>query len=103
MKPETKSIKTLIKNMWITTSDPSVSAFPLLVVFEYLVKLFLAEIRPVGGRDIYFSIGDLPQQEIADAHLPAGPDQQVRIRYALGIKMLRHDISVNRFRIQLPA
>ena len=102
MKPETKSIKTFINNMWITTLDPSKPAFPLLIALQNLVKLILAKVRPIGRGDINFSIGNLPQQEIADAHLPTGSDQKVRIRYVSGIKVLSDSIRVNRIRVNLP-
>ena len=44
------------------------------------VELALAEVRPQRVAEIQLGVGEIPQQEIADALLAAGADQQVGIR-----------------------
>src|SRR5205823_13645296 len=53
-----------------------------------LVELRLAKIRPERRRDEQLGVRNLPEQEIADAHLAAGAYQQVRIREASSVKVL---------------
>src|SRR5436309_7832993 len=62
--------------------DPAVAAIPLLVGDYGLEQVAPAEIGPqrVGHPDL--GIRDLPEQEIADAHFAARPDQQIRIGLA---------------------
>ena len=57
-----------------------VASFALCIKFECAVKLLLVEIRPQRVAKPQLGIGQVPQQEIADALLAAGANQQVRIR-----------------------
>lgn len=45
------------------------------VVDERLGEVVTAEIGPECGRDINFGVGELPEQEVAQAHLAAGADE----------------------------
>ena len=47
-----------------------------------------AELRPQRGCDDELGVRNLPQEEIADAHLSAGPDQEVRVGPVPGVEML---------------
>ena len=47
-----------------------------------LVQMLLAEIRPQRVDEHQLGVGALPEQEIADALLAAGADQQVRVGHA---------------------
>ena len=46
----------------------------------------LAEVRPQRVGDPDLGVGDLPEQEVADAHLAAGADQQIGIGLAGGVE-----------------
>ncbi len=59
-------------------------SLPLLEIENGLKEVFLAEIRPTGLGKIELSIGQLIEQEIADAVLSAGTDHQFRIRKGTG-------------------
>jgi hypothetical protein len=69
-------------------SDPTEPAVPKLIIPNDLKKFVSGEIRPKRLGDEKFGIGDLPEQEIADTHLTAGSNQQIRIRNMTGVKMI---------------
>src|SRR5689334_3050111 len=60
--------------------DAAVAAIALLVGEDRLEQMTAPEVGPqrLGYPDL--RVGDLPEQEVADAHLAAGPDQQIGIR-----------------------
>ncbi len=47
---------------------------------------------PQYVRCVKFAVSALPQQEIAQPKLSAGPDQQIRVRYPRGIEVARQHI-----------
>src|SRR6185369_17419945 len=57
-------------------SEPALAALELA---ERLEKLQLAEIRPQRLRDVDLRVRELPEEEIADPHLPARPDEEIGI------------------------
>src|SRR5262245_60800335 len=61
----------------IGAHDPAVAALALLIIDDGLQELSLAEVRPerLGHPDL--GVGDLPEQEVADAQLTGGANQQV--------------------------
>ena len=59
------------------------------------MKLGSIEVRPHGIGDVDFGIGHLPKQEVADAHFATGPNQQIRIANAVGVKMALKNRLVN--------
>src|SRR5438067_1021272 len=65
------------------------------VFFEGFEELRFAEIRPEGLGHDQFGVGNLPKQKIADSHLAAGSDEQVRIGHVLGVKVLGDDFLVD--------
>src|SRR5258706_3713060 len=58
----------------------AIPALALLELGDRLEEMPRAEVRPENGRDVDLRVGDLPEQIVRDAHLPAGADQEVRIR-----------------------
>src|SRR5437667_10336044 len=69
----------------LRNSDTAKAAVTPGVLFERFKKLRLAEIRPERLCHHEFSIGNLPEQEIADAQLAAGADEQIRVGHVLRI------------------
>ena len=69
--------------------DGAVTAFAFLVVEEGFEEASAIEIGPERVGDKNFGVGDLPEEEIADAHLAAGSDQQVGIREVGGVEVAR--------------
>src|SRR5688500_16965892 len=65
------------------------------VFFEGFDELGFAEIGPEGGGDDKFGVGNLPKEEIADAHFSAGADEEVGIGNVTGVEMLGDDLLVN--------
>src|SRR5205085_7254392 len=51
--------------------DTAVAAVSLLIRHDGFEQMTLAEIRPQRVRHPDLGVGDLPQQEVADAHLAA--------------------------------
>src|SRR5262245_5201001 len=66
--------------------DPAVAAVTLLIREDRFQKVLLAEVRPQRVGDPDLGIRDLTQQEVADAHLAARPDQEIRIRLTGGVE-----------------
>ena len=52
---------------------------PLAVGEQRLVNLLIIKVGPEDLGEIVFAVGGLPDQEIADAELAAGADDQVNI------------------------
>src|SRR5262249_57969280 len=67
----------------------SEAPLPLLEECQRLEVLALAEVGPQRLRDVHLGVGELPEEEVADAHLAAGADQQVGVGHTLGARMLR--------------
>src|SRR5580692_7738475 len=64
----------------------AVAPFALLKIEQGFVELGAVEIRPQGFGHINFRVGNLPQQKIADAHLPARANQQVGVGQPGGVQ-----------------
>src|SRR5512140_283425 len=58
---------------------PAEAAVPALVVPDRLEEVLLPEVGPVELCQPDLAVGKLPEQEVGEAHLPAGADQQIRI------------------------
>src|SRR5262245_8383359 len=76
------------------------AAFALLVVLERAEQLRLAEVRPQGLGHVQLGVGDLPQEEVGDAHFAAGADEQVGIRKAGGAEVRGERRLVDRLRVE---
>src|SRR5678816_2678318 len=71
-------------------SGTAESPLAALKMRDGVQELALPEVRPERVGHVDFGVGDLPQQEVADPHLAAGPDEQVGVRYAGRAEMRRH-------------
>ena len=67
--------------------EAAVAAFALLEIDQRFEQARAGEIGPESFGDVDFGVGDLPEQEIADAHFAAGANQQVGIGQAGGVEM----------------
>ena len=67
--------------------DPAVPALALLVVGHRLQQVAAPEVGPQHVGDPDLRVGDLPEQEVADAHLAAGADEQVGVGLAGGVEV----------------
>ena len=63
-------------------------AFPLVIARNGALKMRLVEVRPQHIHEQQFRISGLPQQEVADPVLTAGPDHEIRVRKVFRIKVL---------------
>src|SRR6476646_6894948 len=68
-------------------SDRAVAAIALLIGGDGVQQVLHPEVRPQGVGDPDLRVGDLPEQEVAHAHLAARSDQQVRIGLAGGVQI----------------
>src|SRR5512145_3057187 len=83
--------------------DAAEASLPLLEEGERLEVLALAELRPHALADVDLGVGELPQEEVADAHLAAGADEQVRVGDAGGAQVLRDGAGGDAPRVELAA
>src|SRR3990170_1782398 len=74
--------------------SPSKTEAPLalLVAADRPQEVDPAEGGPVGVAEVVFAVGALPQEEAAEAELPAGPDDQVGVRQFVGVEVLADQI-----------
>src|SRR5689334_23282351 len=70
----------------MATSHPTEASIATLIVHDRPIEIGCAEVRPQRRGDPQLRVSDLPQQEVRDPHLPAGADQQIRIRHAVGVE-----------------
>src|SRR5258708_4837916 len=64
------------------TADAAIATFAPAELGDRLLEMLLAEIGPQRVDEHQLGIGALPEQEIADPLLAAGPDQKVGIGHA---------------------
>src|SRR2546426_1000847 len=88
-------------------SHPTEAPVAALVVGDGAIEIRGAEVGPERRRHPELGIGDLPQQEVRDAHLAARADEQVGIRQALGVERaadvrLRHRVRRQLARLHAP-
>src|SRR5438270_47151 len=65
-------------------TDAAIATFAAAELGNRLLEMLLAEVGPQGVDEDQLGVGALPQQEIADALLAAGADQQIRVGHAGG-------------------
>src|SRR5450631_991104 len=68
-------------------ADAAVAAFAFLVFDEGFEQAGAVEIGPERFGDEHFGVGDLPEEEIADAHFSAGTNQEIGIGQAVGVEV----------------
>src|SRR5882757_7570163 len=76
--------------------NPAISPLSPLKIHQRLQQPRPIKIRPQRLRHKNLRIRNLPQQEIAHPHLPARPDQQIRVRQIRRIKVPRKLLLRNR-------
>ena len=57
------------------------------VVGQRRVQVLRAEVRPVAVAEVQLRVGALPEQEVADAKLPGGADQELRVVHLGGVQV----------------
>src|SRR5262245_56872351 len=57
------------------------AALPAPVVTERPLELLVVEVGPQHVTEIELRVCEIPQQEVADAMLAAGADEQIRVRH----------------------
>src|SRR5438552_17432868 len=72
------------------TSHPTEATLPAEEVGDRAIELRRTEVRPQRRGDPQLGVRDLPQEEVRDPHLAAGPDEQVRIGHAHGVERVVH-------------
>src|SRR5579862_7187681 len=73
---------------FIAVADAAVAAIALLEFDEGLEEPGAIEIRPQGIGDENLRVGNLPEQEVADAHFAAGADEQIGVGEAGSVEVL---------------
>src|SRR5438874_1118848 len=81
----------------------TVAALAAAIIGDRLLQVAAPEIRPKGLGEHQLGIGALPEQEIADALLAAGADQQIGIGQLGGEQMLGDQLLVDGVERQIPA
>src|SRR5688572_3885694 len=64
------------------------------------LQFFLAEVGPVQRCRPVFGIGSLPDQEVAEPHLPGRPDDEIRIAHTLGVQVRAERLLIQLVRVQ---
>src|SRR3954465_15341219 len=62
-------------------SDPAAASGTGRERGDGVVELLGGEVRPERLRDIELGVGDLPQEEVRDPHLPARADHEIHLWY----------------------
>src|SRR6185295_1582971 len=74
----------------LIATRPSIGAAetpaPVLEVMDRLVEVLSAKVRPECVGDPEFGVCGLPEEEVRDAKLAAGPNQQVRVGEPVGVE-----------------
>lgn len=60
----------------------------MVVGEEGLVDVVDVEVGPVGGGGDEFGVGTLPEEEVGEAHLAGGADDEVGVREAGGVEVM---------------
>ncbi len=81
-------------------AEAAEAAVAPLVFEDGLEEFGAAEVRPQGVGDVKFGVGDLPEEEVADAHFAGGADEEVGVGQAGGIKARGERLFVQLERIE---
>src|SRR5204863_9179689 len=82
-------------------ADAAIATFAAAKLGDRPLEMLLAEVGPQRVDEHQLGVGALPQQEIADALLAAGTDQQVGIGHAGGQQLALEQALVDLLRRQL--
>src|SRR5580658_7762111 len=80
----------------------AVAAFAAVIVAERVFEVALAEIGPHGAGEDELGVSGLPEQEVADALLAAGADDEIGVGHVGGEEMMREEILVDGLGRQRP-
>src|SRR5687768_5527500 len=83
------------RGLGLVGGDAAVPALAALVLEDGLEQLAAPEVRPEGVGDPDLRVGDLPEQEVGDAHLAGGADQQVGIGQPGGVEVAAERLLVD--------
>ena len=61
-------------------------------------EMVAREVRPVAGQEDQFAVGRLPEQEVRQAHLAAGADDEIRVRNVARVQCGRESLLRDRVR-----
>ena len=75
----------------------SKSSFPVLVIYEGLIKILFTEIRPADISKIQFGIRQLIKEKIADAVFTTCTDHKLRVGKGAGAEILLKYVLINLF------
>jgi len=68
-------------------AEAAEAAFALLVVVDGLKEMDAAEVGPEAVSDKDLGVSDLPEEEVGDALLAGGADDEIRVRHVRGIEV----------------
>lgn len=73
----------------------AISPLALLVLGNAFEQMDTSELWPQGIGNVNLRISELPQQKIAQPHLAAGANHQIRIREMASVEVLRDEVFVD--------
>src|SRR5579864_2293285 len=76
-------------------AQPAVPTLAPLIVGNGAQEIRAFEVRPQLVRDVDLGIRDLPQEEVAHAHLAAGANYKIGIRLMIGIQVPGYEFFIN--------
>lgn len=76
-----------IPGIAVRVAEAAIAAIALLIISNRLQQVNAAKVRPEHSGQIQLGIGSLPQEEVAEAKLTAGADDQVQLRQIARIEM----------------
>ncbi len=68
-------------------AEAAEAAFALLVVVDGFEQVDAAEVGPKAVGDEDFGVGDLPEEEVGDALLAGGADDEVGVGHVRGVEV----------------
>src|SRR5439155_22806231 len=79
------------------TSSGDVAEAPLapLVVEDSVEQVAPGDVGPEHGRHVQLGVGELPQEEVRDAQLARGANQQIRIAPGSSVELLAHSVFID--------
>ena len=63
----------------------AVTAFALLIFGDAFEQVHAIEVGPEGGYDVDLSVGELPQEKVAEAHFATSADYEIGIGQVAGV------------------
>src|SRR5687768_359960 len=88
-------------DQWVEGSaGAAIAPRPTEIFLNRRIEIVLVEIRPLALEEDELGIGALPEQEVRDALLAAGADQQIGIRHVRGQQETRESLFVELIRPQ---